>query len=286
MFRVLLSVLLISVLAFAPAVAQETETDPNILAVEHLLDQFNTGDYDVGLFTADFVLHHPPSMNMPALDREATIAWMRGVHQTSPDMIATATRMIHEGDFVTLQYDLTYTDNAGQMQTVPGMDLYRVENGQLAEAWMLYDTQLMNQQSVMETNKALVAAFLDAHMHRDFEMIDTLIADDFTWHSTASPDLLINSSDAFMQHLEGMVELFSAACNRVLLMSAEDNYVIVYGRFVGELTDEQCTMDITAPVMLLFRIENGKIAEEWVDWEHIPFTSEAELWSIPDETTS
>lgn len=286
MFRVLLSVLLISVLVFAPAAAQETETDPNVLVVEHFLDQFNTGNYDVGLFTADFVLHQPPSMNMPALDREATIAWMRGVHQASPDMIVTATRMMHEGDFVTLQYDLTYTDTVGQTQTIPGIDVYRIENGQLAEAWMLYDTLLMSRQSDMETNKALVADFLDAHMKRDYEMINTLIADDFTWHSTASPDLDINSSDAFMQHLEGMVELFSAACNRVLMMSAEDNYVIVYGRFVGELVDEQCTMDITAPVMLLFRIENGKIAEEWVDWDHIPFTGETELWSIAEEMAS
>lgn len=282
MLRVLLTVLILSVLVFAPVVAQDTETDPNILAVERFVEQFNTGSYDVGLFTVDFLLHQPQSMYADAFDRDAAVDWMQMVREMFPDMTVAPIQMVHEGDFVTLQYDLIYTDSSGQTQMVPGMDLYRVENGQLAEVWMLYDTLLMQQQTVAEANKALVTAFLDAQMNNNLEMIDTLIADDFVWHSTASPDVMINSSDAFVQHMTSMSEQFASACNRVLMMSADGNHVIVYGRFVGELTDEQCTMSITAPVMLLFRIENGKIAEEWVDWEHIPFAGQAELWSISD----
>jgi predicted SnoaL-like aldol condensation-catalyzing enzyme len=286
MFRVLLSILLISVLVFAPVVAQETETDPNILVVERFLEQFNTASYDAALFTPDFVLHQPLSMHIPTLNHEATIAWMQTVHEQFPDMTKTVVRMIHEGDFVTVQYELTYTDPSGVEKVVPGMDMYRIEEGKLAEAWLLYDTLLMSGQSDSETNTALVEAFLQAEMNHDYDQLDALVADDFAWHSTASPDVLINSRDAFMQHLEVMMGRFPASCNQVLMVSAEGDYVVVYGRFVAEFTDELCSMDITAPVMLLFRIENGKIAEEWLDWEHIPFMGQAELWSVTGEVGS
>jgi steroid delta-isomerase-like uncharacterized protein len=118
------------------------------------LNQKNLAAFD-GLCAPDFV-HHSPSMTVQGL--EAYKQAISGEFTAFPDMRFTIEDMLAEGDTIavrltghgTHQGNLQGIPPTGKQATIPGMTIYRIAGGKLAEQWeSLDDLGLLQQLGVI-----------------------------------------------------------------------------------------------------------------------------------------
>ena len=140
-------VLFIGIVAVSgrPAVvAQEATPTSDLEANKALASRFHEDLFDQGnqaaaaeILAPDFVWHAPPqeifvtgpeAVNTVAADLRAFI----------PDFVLTEDDVIAEGDRVVIRWTLTgtaQTESGGVPVIYTGIDIFRIENGQLAELW-------------------------------------------------------------------------------------------------------------------------------------------------------
>jgi predicted SnoaL-like aldol condensation-catalyzing enzyme len=143
----LVAVLLMSVVAVSvgpTVVAQDATPTSDLEANKALASRFHEELFDQGkqaaaaeILTPDFVWHAPPqeifvtgpeAVNQVATDLRAFI----------PDFVLTEDDVIAEGDRVVIRWTLTgtaQTDTGGVPVIFTGIDIFRIEDGKLAELW-------------------------------------------------------------------------------------------------------------------------------------------------------
>lgn len=138
-----------------------------------------------------------------------------------------------------------------------------------------------------EANKALIRAFSDAENARDDDALDELVAEGFTRHSSATPGAHVTSREEFKAYLAANAQSFPDYTTTIEMMVAEDDKVAVYAIFKGTMDGPLGELPATGnaaemPFVGIFRIEEGKIAELWVEWDNVAFLSELGLFPPPD----
>jgi steroid delta-isomerase-like uncharacterized protein len=124
--------------------------DPATLAANKALAQrfhheiFEQGNFEVAdeILSPNFVWHSevPPGV-------EGVTTFAAHVRTAFPDLTLTADQVIAEGDRVAILWTLSGTHQGeflgvpatGNTVSTPGVDIYRIENGQIAEAWTVGD---------------------------------------------------------------------------------------------------------------------------------------------------
>lgn len=114
----------------------------------------SSGDFETlsGLMADDVVEHE----EIPGLEpnKEGVLAFFRGMRQSFPDVSMTVEDMIAEGEKVAVRFTLSGTHRGefmgmpatGNEITVPGIDFFRVRDGQIAEHWGVSDMAAMMEQ--------------------------------------------------------------------------------------------------------------------------------------------
>jgi steroid delta-isomerase-like uncharacterized protein len=129
-------------------------TAENKAIVERLVELWNTGDLSIAdeIFAADFVNHDP---NCPKVtDFENYKAWVVENRTAFPDFHTEVQDMIAEGDKAASRWTVTGTHKGefsgipptGVQVTVTGMNIHRLVDGKIVEAWWSYDMLGMMQQ--------------------------------------------------------------------------------------------------------------------------------------------
>lgn len=122
--------------------------------VKRLLEGFNAREWDdvTELFAPDYVNHNPPDGVSP--DRAGQLNAMQGLLASFPDMLAEATHVIAEGDFVVVR-DVVRGTHEGEFGGKEGtgmkveatfIHVYRISGGRIAERWGLADVLTLLQQ--------------------------------------------------------------------------------------------------------------------------------------------
>lgn len=145
--------------------------------------------------------------------------------------------------------------------------------------------------TTLEANKALVHAFNDTCNAQDFDALDTLLTEDFVRHSSATPGVMVTSREAMKAFQAANVVTFPDQDITIEMMVAEGDLVAVYamlrGTMEGPMGDIPPTGGkIEAPFLGIFRIEDGLIAELWVEWDNIYFLSQLGLFPPPGDAAS
>ncbi len=201
----------------------------------------------------------------------------------SPDLRRTTHDMIAEGDKVVLYstYSGTYTeDNAsgiaptGEAWEMKGVATFVVEDGKIVEEpWGNTNTSAVFQQLA----KAAVRQFVEKIWNEgDLEAADQYIASDYVRHDPATPED-VQGIDGFKE----VVALYRAALPDLHLeiediIAGGDKGETVALRWSGTGTHEGELMGV-APTgkqvnssgNTFLRLENGRIAEEWVQWDNL-----------------
>jgi len=136
-------------------------------------------------------------------------------------------------------------------------------------------------------NKELINVFTEATNNADWAAFDSLLTDDFQRHCQATPDAIVESREAFVQ----LQEAFLASCPdqkiTTHMLIAEGDKVAAYatysGTMIGPLGDLPATgKSMESKFMTIFRIEDGRIAELWVEWDNLSMLTQLGLFPPAD----
>ena len=134
-----------AILLAVPAAAQQAMTAgvPVEAPDQGLVALFNE------LFAPNYVNHSAPANQNDRAAREQAI---RSYRAAAPDLRVTIDDMIAEGDKVALRWT-THGTERGPVRTpfgiapptdrpisIPGVNIFRIANGQIAEEWIVWDT--------------------------------------------------------------------------------------------------------------------------------------------------
>ena len=125
-----------------------------------------------------------------------------------------------------------------------------------------------------EANKETVLRMIEAVNARDFAVLDEVIATNVQRHSGATPDVTVENLEQFKEFLRQDLSAVPDAQQEVHFMLAEDDRVAVYATYRGT---QQGTFgpfppsnkSLELPFIGILRLEGGKIAEMWVEWDNL-----------------
>ncbi len=145
-------------------------------------------------------------------------------------------------------------------------------------------------QQQLEKNKSLVqqmGAMIDAGR---WDSLDTLVTEDLQRHSNATTMMPeITSREEFKRFEMALHTSFPDMQVIYEEMVAEGDMVAVYATFtgtnIGKLGEISATgRFVKVKFFAMFRIETGKIAEIWVEWDNISRLIQLGLWPSSNST--
>ena len=144
--------------AWPHANGRRPELEANKAIVRRFIQEVHDeGKFDVfnELFAADYVNHSAP---FGANNRQAQEQSIKAFRAGAPDLHVTIDDMIAEGDKVALRWTTRGTER-GSVRTplgvtpsteraidIPGINIFRIVNGKIAEGWIVWDTLSWAQQ--------------------------------------------------------------------------------------------------------------------------------------------
>jgi steroid delta-isomerase-like uncharacterized protein len=121
---------------------------------------FNEQNYDVvGVLLADDLVDHNPALPMEVTSPEEFKEAVAMIHSAFPDFEAPIEDIIAEGDRVvtrtremgTHEGEFAGVAPTGKSVEIQGINIYRIEDGRIAEMWIQVDTMgLMGQLGVVD----------------------------------------------------------------------------------------------------------------------------------------
>jgi len=138
----------------------------------------------------------------------------------------------------------------------------------------------------LEANKDVVRRFGEINNAADWDALADVMTEDLTRHSAATEGPPVTSLAGFVELQKGFV--VSIPDQRVTLheMVAEGDLVAVRATYSGTNTGPMGDIPATgkavdAPFLAIFRIEDGKIAELWVEWDNVWMLKQMGLFPLP-----
>ncbi|MCH7724167.1 MAG: ester cyclase [Bacteroidetes bacterium] len=137
-----------------------------------------------------------------------------------------------------------------------------------------------------DKNKEIVIRMIDAINDRNYDFLDDLIAPDMVRHSQATPNLNIRSLDEFRAFLKEDLKTFPDSYITTEMLIAEGDKVAGYFTYTGTQKGAMGPFPPTnkkaeLKYLGILRIENGKIAEMWVEWDNLSFLTQLGHFPTP-----
>jgi steroid delta-isomerase-like uncharacterized protein len=148
-------------------------------------------------------------------------------------------------------------------------------------------SELKPEVEMIEANKKIVRAFVNAGNRNDLEAFDTLLAADFVRHCEATPEIAVASREEFKQFYRETAKTFPDQQMTLDTLVAEGDRVAFWGTFSGTQEGPMGPFPPTGRRLVsaiggMFRIEAGKIAELWVTWDNLAGLVQLGLFPPPE----
>jgi steroid delta-isomerase-like uncharacterized protein len=140
-----------------------------------------------------------------------------------------------------------------------------------------------------DRNKDTVRRMIEAINARDFEVLDELVADDVHRHSGATPEVTVENLEQFKSFLRQDLAAVPDAQQEIHFMLAEDDRVAVYVTYRGTQRGQfgpfpPSNNSLELPFIGILRLEDGKIAEIWVEWDNLNALTQLGHFAPPAKT--
>ena len=131
-----------------------------------------------------------------------------------------------------------------------------------------------NPSQKLEANKKLIQHFTEATNKANWDAFDKLLTVDFKRHCQATPNAQINSREDFKALQKSFQKSMPDQKISVEMLIAEGDKVAAYATYTGTLTGPMGEFPATgksadSKFITIFRIEKGRIAEIWVEWDNL-----------------
>lgn len=128
-------------------------------------------------------------------------------------------------------------------------------------------------------NKDIVLKTFEIVGNGDFEGMDEYIATNYIRHCQATPDLVIESLEAFKDFIRMDRMAIPDQKLIVKMLVAEGDLVAFWATYTGTQTGQMGPFPPTGKSAELdfsgvHRLENGKVVETWVTWDNITILSQ------------
>lgn len=138
----------------------------------------------------------------------------------------------------------------------------------------------------LEANKDLIQRFTEATNAADWDAFDELLTKDFVRHCQATANVQINSRDEFIDLQKSFLASMPDQKITTEMLIAEGDKVAAYATYTGTLTGPMGEFPATgksaaSKFITIFRIEEGRIAEIWVEWDNLAMLGQLGLFPPP-----
>ena len=130
-----------------------------------------------------------------------------------------------------------------------------------------------------QKNKVIVEKSFEVVANGDYEGMAGYIAEDYVRHCQATPELIIESLDAFKDFIRmDRLSIPDQKLN-VKMLVAEGDLVAFWATYTGTQTGQMGPFSPSGKFAELdfsgvHRLENGKVVETWVTWDNITILSQ------------
>jgi steroid delta-isomerase-like uncharacterized protein len=128
-------------------------------------------------------------------------------------------------------------------------------------------------------NIRIVRTMAEAINARDLAALDALVAQDVVRHCAATPGVTVTSLEEFRAFLKTDFATVPDSVQTIDLIFADDEYVAMKVTYSGTQQGPMGTFPatgkkLTLPYIGILRIEDGKVAEIWVEWDNLHVLSQ------------
>ena len=156
----------------------------------------------------------------------------------------------------------------------------------VAGVWLLVGCTPSSDSS-LEANKEIARQFVAIYNSQDFDRLDELMMADMVRHTKSAVE--VHSLEEFKADLRQIAEAFPDAREETQMVVAEADKVVVYGTWIGTQEGPYGPLPATGketivPFFYLFRMEGGKIAEFWTEWDNLNMLMQLGHYPLTPET--
>ncbi len=135
----------------------------------------------------------------------------------------------------------------------------------------------------IESNKNLIHRFTASTNAADWDAFDELLTEDFSRHCQATPNVQVSSREEFKKLQESFLVSMPDQQITIEMIIAEGDKVAVYATYSGTLTGPMGEFpptgkSVDSKFISIFRIEEGRIAELWVEWDNLAMLTQLGLF--------
>ena len=123
-------------------------------------------------------------------------------------------------------------------------------------------------------NIQIVRSMAQAINERDLEALDNLVAQDVVRHSAATAGVTVTNLEEFRAFLKSDFATIPDSVQTIDLIFANDEYVAMRVTYSGTQKGPMGPFPasgkkLVLPFVGILRIEDGKVAEIWVEWDNL-----------------
>jgi steroid delta-isomerase-like uncharacterized protein len=131
-----------------------------------------------------------------------------------------------------------------------------------------------NGEAQIEANKAVVREMTEAINNRELDRLDDLVAEDLVRHCQATPGVNVRSLSEFKEFLRQDFASVPDSKQEIEMLIGEGDRVAAYVSYRGTQTGTMGPFPasgnrVDLKFIGILRIENGKVAEIWVEWDNL-----------------
>jgi len=134
----------------------------------------------------------------------------------------------------------------------------------------------------LEANKEAVRRFTTLVNAADWDALATIVAEDFHRYSAATAGPPVTSRDEFVELQKTFLISFPDQKVTLETLVAEGDFVAALATYTATLTGPLGEIPPTGksasiPFLSLFRLEDGRIQELWVEWDNLAMMTQLGL---------
>jgi len=138
-------------------------------------------------------------------------------------------------------------------------------------------------------NIQIVTSMAEAINDRNLKALDHLVAKDIVRHSAATADVTVTNLEEFRAFLKSDFAVVPDSVQTIDLIFANDEYVAMKATYSGTQEGPMGPFPasgkkLTLPFIGILRVEDGKVAEIWVEWDNLHALAQLGHLQPPAET--